>query len=439
MTLGTDVRGTVFRGTVFRGTVLDTPTDPFAGGTVRASQDEGLLVVDGVIAARGQFHTMRRAHPEAEVVDLSGGLMLPGFVDLHVHYPQLRIVGGRGLPLLDWLDEIALPEEARFADDCYARQVAAELLTGLARAGTTSALVFGAHFAGAVHELFDAASVSGLRITTGLVVSDRGLRDDLHTTPERAHDEGLALARRWHGEGRLRYAVTPRFALSCTDAMLASCAALLRAVPTAYLTSHLNESEQEIAAVEARFGTSYADVYDRHGLLGPRSVLAHDVHPRDDELVLLAGRGAAVAHCPTSNAGLGSGLFPLARHLAAGVRVGLGSDVGAGSGLSLHKEALQAYFAQQLLGPAGVALTPAHLLWLATTAGALVLGLPEVGHLSVGQRFDAQWLSPEPGTTLDVGLRHASSAEDALAKAFALASPADVRAVYVDGELAGGR
>jgi guanine deaminase len=422
--------------TLYRGTVLDTPADPFTGGQLRAEADAGLLVRDGGIVERGGFAGLRRRHPGEDVVDLSGGLVLPGFVDTHVHFPQVRAIGGLGMPLLDWLERCALPEEARLADQPYAQDVAADFVSGLAQAGTTTALVFGAHFAPAVDALFAEAARVGLRVTSGLVVGDRLLREDLLTTPERAHAEGLALARRWHGVGRNRYAVTPRFSLSCSDALLDACGALLREVPGAWFTSHVNENALEIATVAELFpGSVYVDTYDRHGLIGRTSVLAHNVHPTDDELALLRRRQASVAHCPTSNAALGSGIFSLRRHRAAGVRVALGSDVGAGTGFCLLKEGLQAYFLQQLLGDDGQRLGPAHLLHLATAAGADALGLADsVGDLSVGKRFDAVWLRPRPGCTLDVALRTATGPEDALARAFALGSPGDVDTVWVDGE-----
>jgi guanine deaminase len=338
------------------------------------------------------------------------------------------------MPLLEWLERCALPEEARMADLAYAREVAAEFVSGLADAGTTTALVFGAHFAPAVDALFHAASARGLRVTSGLVVSDRMLRPELHTTPQRAYDEGLSLAGRWHGQGRNRYAVIPRFALSCTDELLASCAALHAAVAGSWFTSHVNENPAEIATVRDLFGCSYVDSYDRHGLLGSRSVLAHNVHPSDAELQCLATGGAAVAHCPTSNAALGSGLFPLDCHLAHRIPVALGSDVGAGNGYSLFKEGLQAYFIQQLRGADGVALTATHLLYLATGAGAAALGLDDqVGDLGVGKRFDALWLRPSPGSPLDVGLRRADGPEVALARAMAMGVSSDVAEVWVDG------
>lgn len=422
--------------TLFRGTFLDTPRSPFRGADLRSGEDLGLLVTDGVIVARDAFGTVSAAHPDEEVVDLREGLVLPGFVDTHVHYPQVRAIGGLGMPLLDWLEKCALPEEARLADTAYAAGVATDFVSGLARAGTTTALVFGSHFAGAVDALFTEAARVGLRITSGLVISDRVLREDLLTTTDRAFAEGLDLAKRWHGVGHLRYAVTPRFSLSCTVPLLESAGALLREMDDLWFTSHINENLEEIEAVRQMFGCDYTTSYDRAGLLGPRSVLAHNVHPTRPELAKLGFTRTSVAHCPTSNAALGSGSFQMGQHLQYDVRFALGSDVGAGTGFSLFKEGLQAYFVQQLMGRerGGHKLAARHLLHLATSAGADALGLKDtVGDFSVGKEFDALWLHPAAGTTLDIALRHALSPEDALAKAFALAGPPDVGGTWVAG------
>lgn len=420
---------------IYRCRVLDTPDSPFAGGTLRADDDAGLAVSDGVIVDRGDFRAVADRHPDAAVADLRDGVLLPGLVDTHVHYPQVRAIGGLGMPLLDWLDHCALPEECKLEDPGYARTIAREFLTGLTSAGTTTALVFGSHFSDAVDALFAEADRVGVRMTAGLVTSDRNLPGPLLSMPERSYREGRALAERWHGRGRLRYAVTPRFSYSSTDGMLAGDASLLHDVPGLWFTSHINENPSEIAAVAELFpgSANYLDTYHRHGLITERSVLAHNVHASEQELGLLAELGASVAHCPTSNSSLASGPFPLRRHLDHGVRVALGSDVGGGTGFSLFKEGLQAYFMQQLLMADGVPLTPAHLLYLATRAGATALGLDEVGDLSVGRQFDAILVRPEDGQPLDVGLRHAASAENALAKIFSLATPSDVSRVWIGG------
>ncbi|TDC85035.1 guanine deaminase [Micromonospora sp. KC606] len=427
--------------TLYRAQVIDTPNDPFRGGALRYDGDAGLLVDNGRIVERDAFAELRSRHPEAQVVELSAGILLPGLVDTHVHFPQVRVIGALGMPLLEWLERCALPEEARTAEVGYARAVAAEFVSALLGAGTTTALVFGSHFAPAVDALFQAAAGYGLRITSGLVVGDRMLRPELHTSAQRSYDEGRALAQRWHGVGRSRYTVTPRFALSCSDELLAACGQLHRDVAGSWITAHLNENLDEVATVRQLSGAdTYLDCYGRHGLVGRHSVFAHNVHPADTELKLLAEASASVAHCPTSNAALGSGLFPLDRHLAYGVHVALGSDVGAGTGFSLFKEGLQAYLMQRLRGAEGVPLTATHLLHLATTAGAQALGLrDQIGDLGVAQRFDAIWIRPRSGTPLAIGMRHSNGPEEALAKVFALATPHDLAQVWIDGVPVAGR
>lgn len=421
--------------TTFLARAFDTPRDPFQHPDALRAEEVAIVVTDGVITQRRPA-TEVVAGQDHDVVDLRDGVLLPGLVDAHVHYPQVRAIGGLGMPLLDWLERCALPEEARLADHAYAASVAGEFLAGLVAAGTTTALVFGSHFAGAVDTLCEQATVTGLRLTVGQVVGDRNLLPELHTDPDTARAEGLALIDRWHGVGRLRYAVTPRFSLATSEAMLEACRDLLHGRDDLLFTSHVNENLREVAAVAGLFPGSrdYVDTYDRHGLLGRRSVLAHNVHPSDAELTVLAERGTSVAHCPTSNAALGSGLFPLRRHVEAGVRVALGSDVGAGTGFCLLKEGLQAYFGQRLQGDQGQPLTSAHLLHLATSAGAHALGLADqVGDLSVGKQFDALWLRPSEGSTLATALQHACDEADALAKVFVLGTPGDVAGVWVGG------
>lgn len=424
---------------VYRARAYDTPDDPFVAPDpgFRYDDDLGLAVSkEGVITSRGPFAAVAATHRHASVVDLRPGILLPGLVDTHVHFPQVRVIGALGMPLLEWLECCALPEEQQLASPDYAATIAAEFVAGLIAAGTTTSLVFGSHFAPAVDALFTEAERFGLRVTSGLVVSDRMLPEPLLTTPERAYAESVCLASCWHGRGRARYAVTPRFSLSASDAVLDACAAVVQEVEGTFVTSHVNENLAEVATVGRQFPHrfDYVDTYAHHGLLGPRSVLAHNVHPRDSELSVLAASGTSVAHCPSSNSALGSGLFSLRRHVAAGVRVALGSDVGAGTGFSLFKEGLQAYFVQRLLGDAGLPLGPGHLLHLSTSAGAAALGLADVvGDLSEGKQFDAICLRPPPGTALDIGLRHAGSPGEALGKVFALASDADVADVWVGG------
>src|SRR5699024_2626061 len=216
---------------IYRARVFDTPTNPFTGGQLRSTADIALVVDDGQIIARTDIDTATTTHPDAEVLDLRDGILIPGLIDTHVHYPQIRAIGHLGKPLLQWLNECALPEEEKLVDDAYARSVADEFLTGLVSAGTTSAMVFGSHFASAVDILFSRAAEHGLRITTGLVTSDRNLPQPLLATVERSLTESQHLIDRWHGQARLRYAVTPRFSLSAGPELRAAGGQLVRDNP----------------------------------------------------------------------------------------------------------------------------------------------------------------------------------------------------------------
>lgn len=422
---------------LLRAAVFHTPSSPFREeGALKAFDDGGLVVDGGRIVEVGPYTGLRAAYPAAQVRDLRGGILLPGFVDLHVHYPQIRIIGSMGYSLLSWLRERALPEEVRLADAAYARAVARQFLRGLVRNGTTTALAFGAHFPAAQAILFQEAEAIGLRLISGLVLSDRNLLPSLHQLPEQAHQASRELIRRFHGRGKLRYAVTPRFSLSVSEGMLQVCRLLLEEFPDVYFHTHLNETPDEIAAVRELFpwAADYLDTYDAFHLVGPRSIFAHNVHPAERELQRLAAAGAAVAHCPASNAFLGSGLFPMRRHLLHGVRFGLGCDVGGGTGFGLLKEGLMAYLVQRL-APDGFPLTGAHLLYLATRAGAEALGLErEIGDLAPGKAADVVYIRPVQGSTLATVLGHADSPEAVLGALFTLASEADVAEVLVDGQ-----
>jgi guanine deaminase len=424
--------------TIIRAQVAHTPRDPFVhDDALETFSDGALAFADGRILNTGAFADIHARHPDAELIDARDAFLLPGFIDCHVHYPQIGVIGAMGLELLDWLRTRTLPEEARLADDDYAAQVAGRFVRALAANGTTTALVFGSHFPGAQEALFAAAEDAGLRIASGLVVSDRNLLPELEVTPEAAFEAGRALIGRWHGRGLLRYAVTPRFSVSCSEGMLEACRALAAEADGLLFTSHLNENRSEIEFVGELFGWArdYLDTYERFGLVHERSVFAHNVHPNDDELRRLAGAGASIAHCPSSNAFLGSGVFAIRRHLHHGVRFALGSDVGAGTGLSLFKEGLMAYHVQ-MVWPDGHRLTPAHILYLATRAGAGALGLEdEVGDLSPGKSADFVLVRPPAGSTLQLALERAPDFGAALGALFTLAREESVAQVRVAGRL----
>jgi len=422
---------------VLRARVLHTPRDPFAGESALECYENGAVAfTDGQILATGDFAEVSRRHPDADLIDERDAFLLPGLVDMHVHWPQLGVIGAMGVELLEWLRTRTLPEEARLADLDYARALARDFVRCLAANGTTTALVFGSHFADAQDTFFEAAAESGLRIASGLVVSDRELLPALQVTPREAHDTALRLARRWHGKGRLRYAVSPRFSVSCTDEMLEACGAVAAEVDGAFVTSHLNENREEIKIVHEQFRNAgdYLETYERHGLVTGSTVLAHSVHTTDAELARMADTGACVAHCPSSNGFLGSGIFPMRRHLDHGIRFGLGTDVGAGTGLSVLKDGLAAYLGQ-MVAPEPIRLSPGHLLWLATRAGANALGFGQrAGDLSPGLSADMVLLRPPEGSTLDATLARCDSAEEALGALITLAREESVAATWVAGD-----
>lgn len=319
----------------------------------------------------------------------------------------------------------------------YATRVAREFVHSLVSHGTTSAMAFGAHFRAATAALFEAAAASGIRLCAGLVLSDRCLRPELHVTPEAAYRESSALIRQFHGRGKLLYAVTPRFALSASEAILEVCRTLRAEHPDVRFHTHLNENPAEIAEVRRQFpwARDYFSVYGRFGLCGRGAVMAHNVHTSDAELDQLAATATAVAHCPASNAALGSGIFPMHRHLKSRVEFALGTDVGAGIGFGILKEGLQSYLMQRV-ADVPVVLDGAKLLYLATKAGAMAMSIDqETGDFEIGKSADFVYLRARPSTPLAAVLEEAQSMERILDALFTLAGAESVREVQVAGDV----
>jgi guanine deaminase len=374
-----------------RGALLHFIDDPAKTGddSYEYFADGALLIEDGYVQALGDAAPLLAARPaDTVVIELPDALLVPGFIDTHIHYPQMDIVGAHGEQLLEWLDKYVFPTEARFADYAYASEVAARFLQELLRNGTTTALVFGTVHPQSVEAFFDAAESLNLRMIAGKVMMDRNAPDYLRDTPESAYHDSKQLIERWHNRGRLRYAVTPRFAPTSSPEQLAIAGRLLREHPDTYLHTHMSENLSEIAWVEALFPhlDHYLHSYDDAGLLGRRSVFAHCVHLSEAEWQRMAETRSNVAFCPTSNLFLGSGLFPLTAAEAHNVEVGLGTDVGAGTSFSLLQTMDEAYKTQQLQGHS---LSPFKSFYLATLGGARALDLEaELGNFLPGKEAD---------------------------------------------------
>ncbi|HYC78806.1 MAG TPA: guanine deaminase [Planctomycetota bacterium] len=422
---------------LWRATVAHVPRDPFVHGpdALEIARDGGLAIdAAGRVVAAGAFERVRAEHGVARVVDRRGAWILPGFVDLHVHFPQTWIVASRGERLLDWLERYVFPEEAKYADPAYARRAATTFFDQLVRNGTTTALAFGSHDATATAIAFEEAARRRVRVALGKTLHGRGAPAPLLDRPAEAADACRALIADWHGRGKARYAVTPRFALTSTPDVFSLCRRLLAERPDLAVTTHVAENVEEIALTRAAFpeAAHYVDVYAREGLLGPRTVLAHGVRLDDAERRALRDAGAALAHCPSSNFFLGSGVFDARATAATGVRFGLGTDVGAGTGFSLLGECDHAYKASALRG--GAPLGPAELLYLATRAGAEALGGADAfGDFAPGKAADFVVVDPSRDGYLAERTAAAPDDRDALFALLVLARGAAVRETVIDG------
>ncbi len=321
-------------------------------------------------------------------IDHSGQLLMPGFIDTHVHSPQLDVMASWGTELLDWLNTYTFPAEARHADPAVAWAGATLFLDALLAHGSTAAVVFPTVHVASVEALFAGAQARGMRLITGKVLMDRHAPDNLRDDVAGAERDCAALIHRWHGQGRLAYAVTPRFAITSSPEQLAMAGRLLASEPGLYMQTHVAENRAEVAWIHELFpaARSYLDVYERHGLLNQRAVLAHGIWLDGADRALLRGHGAQIAFCPSSNLFLGSGLFGWQAAADAGVAVSLGSDVGGGTSLSMQRNMADGYKVQAL---AGTRLTAWALLHAATRGAARALQLgDEIGTLAPGAMAD---------------------------------------------------
>lgn len=413
-----------YRGSILH--LLDDPTKTSRAEAVAFHEDGLLLVEDGRVAACGAYADLAARLGETQVEDLTGHLITPGFVDTHIHFPQVDVIAAHGAQLLDWLEQHTFPCEARFADADHAAETATFFLDELLRNGTTTALVFGSVHKVSVEALFAEAYERDMRLIAGKTLMDRNAPEGLTDTVEGARGDMEALIAAWHGKGRLGYAVTPRFAISCSDEQLAMAGEVLAAHPGVWMQTHLSENPHEITETARLFPAArdYLDVYDRFGLLRERSVFAHCVHLHGDAFQRLAAKGGAAAFCPTSNLFLGSGLFPLKDACAHGVKVGMGTDVGAGTTFSILHTLGEAYKVGQLRGDA---LDPFHAFYLGTLGGARALDLDDkIGNLAPGKEADFLVLDLAATPLIARRLAAAETLED---KLFALTVLGDDRVV----------
>ncbi len=404
---------------------------------------DGLLVIgpgpEGLrlVRAAGPWNALKDRFPGVAVAHLPGRLLVPGFVDLHVHYPQTDVIGSPAEGLLPWLENYTFPHESRFSDAAYAEGVATFFLDELRRHGVTTALTFATSHPASVDALMAQAQARGLRLIAGKVLQDRHSPDGVRDETEQSLVDTEALIRRWQGQGRLGYAITPRFAPSCSDAQMRGAGELAAKYPEVWIQSHVAENRDEIQWVRELYpdARSYLAVYERFGLLRDRAIYAHCIHFDDADRALMQATGAAAAVSPTSNLFLGSGFFDYAGADRHGMRYGLASDVGGGTSFSPFHTMLAAYYVgREGHTKTGLSLAPSHLWWQHTAGAARALGLEGVvGNLQPGCEADFLVLDPQATPLLARRSSQAASLEELLFSLIVLGDDRAVQAVHVAG------
>lgn len=419
-----------------RGRLLWFVADPHEAGegAVRYHADGAVFVREGVVAASGPADEVLPQVPEGvEIVDHRPHLIMPGFIDAHIHLPQTQVVGSYGAQLMEWLAKYTFVEEQKCADPAHCGKLARFFLSELLASGTTTAVVYGSVHPQSVEALFAESERLGTRMIAGKSMMDRNAPEALTDTAQSSYDETKALIERWHGKGRQCVAVTPRFAITSTSEQLSAAGRLAAEHPTAYVQTHINENRAEIAAATALYpgNAHYTGIYRDHGLLGPRTLLGHCIHMLDAEWRAFAETGTVAVFCPTSNLFLGSGLFDWARARAEGVRVAVATDIGGGTSYSMLRTMAEAYKVLQLQGQA---LPAFEALYAITLGNARALGLEDrIGSLEPGREADI--------VVLDLAAQRAmahrlETARDLAEELFVLVTMGDERnvaATYVMG------
>ena len=412
----------------FRASILHFTADPAATDKAHNWHEDGLLVIrNGRVQAAGDYAQLKDSLPAgAQVRDYRGSVIMPGFIDTHIHYPQTDMIASPAPGLLPWLESYTFPTERQFKDPLHAREVADFFVKELLRCGTTTAMVYCTVHPESVDAFFGAAEVHDLRMAAGKVMMDRNCPGFLKDTADDGARESEELIHRWHNKGRNMYALTPRFAPTSTEAQLHACGELARAYPDTYVQTHVAENTDEVAWVKSLFpdARSYLDVYDKYGLLRPRSMYAHCIWLDDEDRARMAATGAAVSMCATSNLFLGSGLFDFAAADRQQVALSLATDVGGGTSFSMLQTMNETYKVARM---GGSYLPALRMFYMATLGGARSMQLEgTVGNFAAGAEADFIVLDPKATPLLARRTAGANSLEEFL---FALALLGDDRTI----------
>lgn len=423
---------------LLRGRTLSFVSRPQARddhASYRYEEDGGLLIENGLIKAAGTFSDVQRDAPEGTaVIDHRPHLLMPGFIDPHIHFPQMQVTASYAANLLEWLNTYTFVEEQRFADPAHCARFARLFFDELLRQGTTTAAAYCSVHKGSADAFFAEAQRRNLLMVGGKVMMDRNAPAPLTDTAQSSYDDTVAVIEAWHGKGRNHVAITPRFAITSTPQQLEAAGALARAYPELLIQTHLSENDAEIAYTLELYpdARDYTDVYAHYGLLTEKTLLGHAIHLSDREMTAIAEAGAAAVHCPTSNLFLGSGLFDLKRIKSHGIRTAIATDIGGGSSYSMLRTLDEAYKIQQLNGHR---LPPIENFWQVTRGNAEALSLVNrIGTLDAGSDADIVVLNSAATAAMKIRLETASTLEEEL---FILQTLGDDRAiaeVYVAGD-----
>lgn len=401
---------------------------------VRYIEDGLLITENGKIKWFGTWREGKHQLPaQSYLQHYPDQLIVPGFIDTHIHFPQTEMIGAYGEQLLEWLNTYTFPTEIQFADKNYADRIARFFIQELLKNGTTTALVFCTVHPTSVDALFEAASIFNMRMIAGKVMMDRHAPEALCDTAELAYSDSKALIEKWHGQGRNLYAITPRFAPTSTPEQLSKAGQLKAEYPDVYVHTHLSENKNEIEWVKQLFPeqNGYLDIYHHYGLTGSRSVFAHCVHLEEHEWQCMHETNSAIAFCPTSNLFLGSGLFPLKTAWDKQVKVGLGTDIGAGTSFNQLQTLNEAYKVQQLQGHK---LSAFEALYHATLGGAKALDLDQLlGNFNIGKEADFVVLDLNATALQKLRQENVRSIEDALFALITLGDDRNIQHTYVNG------
>jgi guanine deaminase len=429
--------------TAIRGPALTYTGDAFLEGlekTMRYEPDVIVAMAGGKITHFGPANKVRAELPaDAKIQELGKDtLTLPGFIDCHVHYPQTQIIGAYGEQLIDWLNKYTFVAEQQFASKEHSREVAKVFLKECLRAGTTTATVYCTVYPQSVDAFFEEAEALGMRMIAGKIMMDRNAPGALTDTPKKGYDESKSLIAKWHGKGRNLYCVTPRFAPTSTPEQMEMTGALWQEHQGTYLQSHVSENRGEVAWVTELYPErkGYLDTYDHYKQLGPRAIYGHGIWLTEEELQRCHDTGTAIAHCPTSNMFLGSGHFNLknAKKAERPVRVGLATDLGAGTSFSILQTLNEAYKAAQLNGNP---LSAGHAFYLATRGTAQSLYLEDkIGSLAPGMEADLVVLDLKSTPIIEYRMRYCKDFEEALFIQMTLGDDRAVQATFIAGRLA---